>query len=232
VELLVNTAPKEEGARTVKLKPIPTAEYRRLEYDRWVKEMEDLTARLSGGKLGYLHLSAMNDENLEKYKRAVFGDMQEKQGLVLDVRFNGGGSIADEILAIMQDRVFSWRTMRGDPNRLAAPLRVWTKPTTVLINEASFSNAEAFPWGVKALKLGRVVGVPTYGAVIGTGGTTLIDGSSLRIPSTGAYTLDGINMENNGCPPDMLVEHSPKDVAENQDRQLERAVEALMRDLR
>ena len=101
-----------------------------------MKEREAITARESGGRLGYLHLNAMNDANLEKFKRAVFGDMQEKEGLVLDVRFNGGGAIADEILAILQDRVFGLRTVRGDPNRLPAPLQVWTKPTIVLINEA------------------------------------------------------------------------------------------------
>jgi tricorn protease len=155
--------------------------------------------------------------------------MQEKEGLVIDVRFNGGGAIADEILAILQDRIFGLRTVRGDPNRLPAPLQVWTKPTIVLINEASISNAEAFPWGYKTLRLGRVVGVPTYGAVIGTGGTDLIDGSLLRLPGIGAYTLDGIDLENNGCPPDIYVENTPADVLANRDRQLERAVAELLK---
>ncbi|MCS6860474.1 MAG: S41 family peptidase, partial [Abditibacteriales bacterium] len=208
---------------------ISGAEYRRLAYDRWVKEREQITEKLSNGRVGYLHLSAMNDENLERFKRAVFGDLQEKDGLVLDVRFNGGGSIADEILAILQDKVFSYRSMRGDPRQLNAPLHVWTKPTVVLINEASFSNAEVFPWGFKALKLGKVVGVPTYGGVIGTGSTTLIDGSVLRTPTTGAFTLDGVNMENNGCPPDIYVENSPEDVYQKRDRQLERAVQEVMK---
>jgi peptidylprolyl isomerase len=80
--------------------------------------------------------------------------------------------------------------------------------------------------------LGKVVGVPTYGAVIGTSGTTLIDGSTLRTPVTGAYTLDGLNMENNGCPPDVHVEHTPEDVHAKRDRQLERAVEELMKTMR
>lgn len=232
VELLANTTAEEQGARTVKLRAITQAEHSRLRYDHWVRQREQATEKLSAGRLGYLHLNAMNDENLEKFKRAVFGDMQEKDGLVLDVRFNGGGAIADEILAILQDRVFSYRTIRGDPNRLTAPLQVWTKPLIVLINEASFSNAEAFPWGVKSLRLAKIVGVPTYGAVIGTGGTNLIDGSTLRIPAVGAFTLDGINMENHGCPPDIYVENSPEDEAQGRDRQLERAVEELVKDLK
>ncbi len=228
VELQVNAEPGMYVARTVKLRAISAGEYRRLEYDRWVREREAQTEKLSGGRLGYLHLNAMNEANLEKFKRAVFSDMQEKDGLVIDVRFNGGGGIADEMLAIMQDRVFSYRTMRGDARRLTAPLLAWTKPTIVLINEASFSNAEVFPWGYKALGLGKVVGMPTYGAVIGTGGTTLIDGSSLRIPALGSYTLDGLNMENNGCPPDIAVENTPEDVHAGRDRQLEHAVSALL----
>jgi C-terminal processing protease CtpA/Prc len=228
VELKVTRGDSEKAVR---LKPIPLASYKNLEYDQWVKEREEATEKLSNGRLGYLHLSQMNDTNLEKFKRAVFGDMQAKNGLVLDVRFNGGGSIADEIFAVLQQRVFSYRTIRGDPNKLTAPLQAWVKPTIVLINEFSFSNAEVFPWGFRELGLGKVVGMPTFGAVIGTGRTTLIDGTTLRMPGAGSYTLKGINMENNGCPPDILVEHTLEDIHSGKDRQLERAVLELARDL-
>ena len=232
VELLVGRGPREEGARAVTLRPLSGVAYRALEYDRWVKERKQRTAQLSENRFVYLHLNAMNDANLERFRRVAFGEGQEKEGLVLDLRFNGGGSIADEMLAILQDRIFSYRTMRGSSARLPAPLQVFTRPVVVLINEGSFSNAEAFPWGFKALKLGKIVGVPTFGGCIGTGATTLIDGSTLRTPSTGAYTLDGINMENNGCPPDIYVENTPADVAQGHDRQLGRAVEELLKQVR
>lgn len=232
VTLKVNKEPKEEGARTVQILPISVTAHRQLEYQSWVKAREVQVEKLSAGRLGYVHLSAMDDTNLEKFKRLVFGDLQEKEGLVLDVRFNGGGSIADEILNVLQNKVSGYRTARGDEKRTSSPLLAWTKPTIVLINEASFSNAEVFPWGFKALGLGKVVGVPTAGGVIGTGGTRLIDGSTLRIPGIGAYTLDGINMENNGCPPDILVENSPLDVWQKFDRQLEYATQELMKRLR
>ena len=81
------------------------------------------------------------------------------------------------------------------------------------------------------VKLGKVVGVPTFGGVIGTGGTNLIDGSSLRMPVVGTFTLSGINQENNGCPPDIYVENTPEDVFGKKDRQLERAVEELGKSL-
>ncbi len=232
LDLLVNTEPKPEGGRTLKIRPITAAAYRALEYDRWVRVREQKTAELSKGRLGYLHLSAMDAVNLEKFRRAAFGEMQEKDGLVLDLRFNGGGSIADEILAILQDRIFSYRTLRADPTRSPAPIKVFTRPVIVLINESSFSNAEAFPWGFRDLKLGKVVGLPTYGGCIGTGATDLIDGSTLRVPAVGAWTLNGINMENNGCPPDFTVENSHEDVLAERDRQLEKAVQELGKDAR
>jgi Tol biopolymer transport system component/C-terminal processing protease CtpA/Prc len=217
--------------RTVKLRPITGAAYRQLSYVQWVKQREEMTDTLSGGRLLYVHLNSMGAENLEKFKRTALGDAASREGLVLDLRFNGGGSIADEIFAVILNRVFGWRTIRGDTERSPAPLPSFTKPIVVLANEASLSNAEVFPWGFKALKLGKVVGMPTYGGVIGTGGTTLLDGSSLRMPAVGSFTLDGRNMENNGCPPDIQVEHTPEDIVAGRDRQLERAVMELLRQI-
>ncbi len=229
VVLTVNAAPKEEGGRAVRIRPITSAAYKLLDYDRWVSEREKMTDQFSGNKLGYIHLSAMNDENLEKFKRLVYGDMQAKDGLVLDVRFNGGGRTAGEILEVLETKVFGYRTLRNDTARTTSPMHVWNKPTIVLINELSFSNAEIFPWGIKELHLGKIVGVPTNGGVIGTGATTLLDGTTLRLPSVGAFTLSGIDQEHNGCPPDFYVENSPEDIARNRDRQLETAVQELLR---
>ena len=229
VALTVNTEPKEEGARTVNIRPITLAAYKLLDYDRWVGEREKMTDQVSGNRLGYIHLSAMNDENLEKFKRLVYGDMQAKDGLVLDVRFNGGGSTADEIMEVLETKVFGYRTIRNDTDRTTSPMLTWNKPTIVLINELSYSNAEVFPWGFKELHLGKVVGVPTNGSVIGTGVTTLIDGTTLRIPSIGDYTLSGLDQEHNGCPPDIYVENTPEDVARNHDRQLETVVQELLK---
>ena len=211
------------------IRPITLAAYKLLDYDRWVGEREKMTDQVSGNRLGYIHLSAMNDENLEKFKRLVYGDMQAKDGLVLDVRFNGGGSTADEIMEVLETKVFGYRTIRNDTDRTTSPMLTWNKPTIVLINELSYSNAEVFPWGFKELHLGKVVGVPTNGSVIGTGVTTLIDGTTLRIPSIGDYTLSGLDQEHNGCPPDIYVENTPEDVARNHDRQLETAVQELLK---
>jgi len=97
----------------------------------------------------------------------------------------------------------------------------------VLQNERSASDAEMFPDGFRALGLGKVIGVPTYGAVIGTGGYELLDGSMIRTPEIGIYTASGQNMENYGVPPDVYVDNTPEDYLAGRDRQLEKAVEVL-----
>jgi tricorn protease len=97
----------------------------------------------------------------------------------------------------------------------------------VMQNERSASDAEMFPAGFKALGLGKVVGVPTMGAVIGTGSYTLLDGSAIRTPGSGVWTVEGENMENYGVPPDVLVDNTPADFVKGRDAQIEKAVEVL-----
>ena len=94
-------------------------------------------------------------------------------------------------------------------------------------NERSTSDAEVFPDGIRTLKLGKVVGVTTYGAVIGTGSYRLLDGSQIRTPSFGVYTASGISFENYGVQPDVLVDNGPADFLAGHDRQIEKAVEVL-----
>jgi tricorn protease len=97
----------------------------------------------------------------------------------------------------------------------------------VLQNERSASDAEMFPEGIRELGLGKIVGVPTMGAVIGTGSFTLMDGSVLRTPGSGVYTSSGQNMENYGVPPDFYSDNTPPDFLSHHDRQIEKAVEVL-----
>jgi tricorn protease len=102
----------------------------------------------------------------------------------------------------------------------------------VLQNERSASDAEMFPEGFRALGLGKVIGVPTYGAVIGTGEYTLLDGSTVRTPEFGVFGQKGQDLENYGVPPDVLVDNTPADFLAGHDRQVERAVEVLQEQLK
>ena len=227
VELLVNSKPTKEGARTVKVKPISRATLDDLEYNRWVEQRRRKVDSLSGGQLAYIHIKAMDQPSLQRFQREIFGDAQSKKGLVLDVRFNGGGRIHDELFSYLTRRAHVYETPR-DGERSTQPFQLWERPIVLLINEQSASDAEIFPNGFRFYNLGKIVGVPTYGGVIGTNDITLVDGTRFRIPTTGWTTVDGRNLENYGVPPDIRVEMSPEDYARDDDKQLEAAVKTLL----
>ena len=227
VELLVNNKPTKDGARTVKIKPITAAEWGSLAYDAEVAERRALVDKLSNGRLAYIHIQEMNGESLQKFEREVEGDALYKEGLILDIRGNGGGNTHDKILNILSRRVYGY-TQPRDGIRQSQPERALAKPIVLLIDQHSYSDAEIFPSGFRALKLGPIVGVPTPGYVIGTYGAKLVDGTNIRLPSWGWYTADGRNMENLGIPPDIFVENTAEDVAAGRDRQVETAVKTAL----
>src|SRR5207248_11611271 len=147
-----------------------------------------------------------------------------------DQRFNPGGSIDQELLEILGQRQYQYTRVR-DSVEVKRPLRGFYGPMVVMENERSTSEAEVFPDGFRTLKLGKVVGVTTYGAVIGTGAYPLMDGSVIRTPSTGLWNISGTNLENNGVRPDVYVDNTPEDFFRGRDAQLEKAVEVLREEL-
>ena len=153
-----------------------------------------------------------------------------KQALVIDQRFNGGGGIDQELLSILAGRKYQYTIGRDAGFEQPRPQNFYG-PMVVMQNERSASDAEMFPAGFKALGLGKVVGVPTMGAVIGTGSYTLLDGSTIRTPGSGVWTVTSQNMENYGVPPDVFVDNTPTDFAAGRDVQIEKAVEVLKADL-
>jgi tricorn protease len=232
VELLVNDKPTKEGARTVKIKPINRGQWSNLLYEDWVEKRKRMVDEWSNGRIGYIHIQAMSQSELRKFEREFYAEVVgKKEALIIDVRFNGGGRIHDELLSILKRRLYALEQYRGTPP-FTQPFQVWQKPTVVLINEFSASDAEIFPKAFRDLGLGKLVGVPTYGGVIGTYNVTLIDGTTFfRVPVTGWRTLDGVNLENYGVKPDILVEHSPEDNANENDLQLKAAVDLLLKEL-
>ncbi|RPJ44122.1 MAG: hypothetical protein EHM19_07260, partial [Candidatus Latescibacterota bacterium] len=146
---------------------------------------------------------------------------------------NGGGWISVHILSILGGETYLMRGFRDDVRTSETKLRSYgyDKPTALLIHNHSYSNAEIFAEGWRRLGLGPIVGVPTGGAVIGTDERTLLDGSTLRKPSWGAYTLDGENLENNGRKPDHHVVNDYNAWADGRDPQLDKAVDLLIEKL-
>ncbi len=204
-----------------------------LMYERWVAHNAARVAELSGGKLGYIHIPNMEEEGLDRFVRALFSDNYDKEGIVLDVRYNGGGYTHDQVLNYLGSREHTiFRNRDGGQGMVLRSWdRKWSKPLTLLINNRSYSDAEIFPNAFKTLGLGKLVGEPTGGMVIGTAAVRLIDGSYFRIPRIGVYTTAGVNMDKEGVKPDVLVEALPDELAKGQDAQLERAVGVLKVDV-
>ena len=223
----VADSPAAKRPREVKIRPVGGWTQQRLVYDGRVRENREAVDALSGGRAGYVHIPGMGLSNLIKFEEDLFAQGEGRDGLVIDIRGNGGGSVHDEILRYLDRRVYGYETTRTRPPSYN-PLELWTKPLVLLIDESCYSDAEIFPMGWKALRLGPVVGTPTYGAVIGTNDLELIDGTGFRVPGSGWYDATGRNLENWGIEPDVRVDAVPEGVANGRDVQLEKAVEVLL----
>ena len=177
----------------------------------------------------------MNQPSLDEFERDLYAAAEGKDGLIIDVRNNGGGWTADRLLASIMSPVHAYTVPRGAEGdyRLGYPrdrlfIQRYTLPITMLANEKSFSNAEIVAHAFKTLKRGTLVGETTNGGVISTGGTRLLDGTTVRMPFRGWYLPDGRDMENNGAVPDIRVPQTPEDESRGDDAQLRRAAEELL----
>ncbi len=231
VEVTFNNKPATDGAWKTRIETINGGAYSNLRYDRWVKERRQKVDELSNGRVGYLHIRAMDQPSLRKFEKEI-REFRNKEALIIDQRWNGGGNIEQELLAILVQREYQIWQPRG-VEASGRPFAGYFGPKVVLQNWRSASNAEMFPAGFKALGLGKTVGTPTMGAVIGTGSYSLIDGSTVRTPGVGVYLSDAkrTNMENYGVQPDIRIDNSPEDNLAGRDRQLETAVDELMKQI-
>jgi len=221
--------------REIVVRPIPFNQLMTLEYDRWVNEKRQWVHEQSQGRVAYLHIQGMGWGNLEQFQTELYSEAHGKDGLLIDVRFNGGGWINDYLLTMLSVRPHAYTVPRGGERaypQSRLPYYYWSKPFSVLCNQYSFSNAEIFSHAVKVLRLAKVIGEATPGAVISTGETKLLDGSSFRIPGRGWFNLEtGLNQENNGAVPDFIVGVQPGDEVKKIDRQLQKAVEVILREI-
>ena len=222
---LLNDKPAKDGAWEVTITPVAGGAVTDLAYRRWVDDRREMVTKLSNGDIGYLHIRAMDAPSLRQFQLDLAAN-RTKKALVIDQRFNGGGGIDQELLGILAGRQYQYTVGRDQGYQQPRPQNFYG-PMVVMQNERSASDAEMFPAGFKALGLGKVIGVPTMGAVIGTGSYTLLDGSTIRTPGSGVWTVTGENMENYGVPPDVHVDNTPTDFAAGRDAQIEKAVEVL-----
>ncbi|PQJ69463.1 S41 family peptidase [Polaribacter butkevichii] len=241
-EILLDLADKRE----VVVRTESTRTISNLRYEEWINSRKKLVDEYSNGQLGYIHIQGMNLPSFERFERELKASGYGKKGIVIDVRNNGGGWTTDRLMAVLTVQQHSYTVPRGATDNLQrdnkkfagnypfnerALLAVNTKPLVALTNESSYSNAEIFAHAFKSFKLGKVVGQPTFGAVISTGSQRLQDGS-IRMPYRAWYVKEsGMNMENGPAVPDVLVQNKPGWKARGEDDQLKKAVEVLLQDL-
>jgi len=208
--------------------PISLRQENQLLYERWVESRRAEVDRLSGGRLGYVHIRAMNNESFRETYAEMLGRNIGKEAVVVDTRFNGGGNLHDQLVTFLSgERYMDWeprgRSMGGEP------IGKWQKPTIVVMSESNYSDAHIFPWAYKDLGVGELVGMPVPGTGTAVWWETLQTGDLIfGIPQWGVKDRRGEFLENHQLEPDYKVENDPESVAQGRDKQLEKAVEVLL----
>lgn len=226
---------KDGKVRNVLISPISFGQARSLLYDHWIKQNQAAVSKASKDRFGYMHIQGMNMTSFYRFERELYSIANGKDGIVIDVRENGGGSTTDHLLTILTQPVHAITVPRGGGRGYPHDRKVyasWHKPIVVLCNQNSFSNAEIFSHAIKQLKRGRVVGVQTAGGVISTGGTSILDMGFLRKPFRGWYLLNGQDMELNGALPHFVIWPHPGDLPQGKDDQLTKAIKVLDEDVK
>jgi tricorn protease len=231
VVLTVNTQPTMDGARQVAIKPVTDNAGDDLEYEEWVEHRRKLAHSLSNGRVAYLHIRGMNLPSELRFKEELVSEATNRDAMLVDVRYNGGGNVAHRLLDILRKKPYVTFRPRSLGKLVLSDWftdYLWGKPAALLINQDSASNSEMMAEGFRALGIGPTIGIPTTGAVISTGTWTFMDGGTMRTPSAGVYTASGEDMEVRGRQPDVMVPYDPIAVKEGRDPQLERAVQVIL----
>lgn len=221
--------PKDGKRWEETVKPIAPGEQQGLLYDRWVKSRRAEVERLSGGRLGYAHIRGMNDGAYREIFEEVFGRAVDKDGIVLDTRWNGGGNLVEPLTVFLTGQVYARSVPRGRQIGVE-PGNRWTKPSIVVMNEGNYSDAHCFPTAYKVLGIGETVGMQVPGTCTSVWWERLQDKSlTFGIPQVGYIDPAGNMAENNHLNADHEVDNDPALEVTGRDQQLEKAVEVLMK---
>jgi len=231
---VVTVAGADGKTRDVVVQPINWADERNLVYRDWVDRNRDYVLKISGGRLGYVHMYDMSSDSLQKLYVDLDAENRSHDGVVIDLRDNHGGFVNAYALDVFSRKPYLTMTARDLPPaaaRSALGQRSLEKPTILVINRHSLSDAEDFTEGYRTMKLGEVVGEPTAGWIIYTGGTSLVDGTVLRMPIIRITDSRGQDMEMNPRPVDKFVKRDPGETIQKKDSQLDVAVAELLKQL-
>lgn len=223
--------PADQTRKQYTVKPISLGAENQLLYKRWVKKNQEEVEKLSGGKLGYVHIPGMSDGPYRNVYEDMMGKYFEKEGIVVDTRFNGGGDlVADLAMFFTGEPFLTYAT--ADKVVGGEPTARWTKPTLAMFNEANYSDGHCFACGYTDLKIGKTVGMPTPGTCSFAGWEGLPDGTRWGAVPISAKNKAGEWLENNETRPQFEVKNMPGKIDQGIDQQLEKAVEELLKDIK
>ena len=215
----------------VKIHTLSYGALKNLLYTEWESINRARVDKLGNGRIGYTHMRAMSAGDLENFLVDMHTRMVGKEALILDLRYNNGGNVHKEVLDFLTHKAhFNW-AFRDNRTNAHPNVTLGDIPVVALVNERSLSDAEVTSNGIKTLGLATIVGTETYRWIIFTSGATLIDGTSLRLPAWGCYSLDGKDLEVTGVKPDIYVKNTAKDRNDGKDPQLVRGIEEILRQL-
>lgn len=227
---LYNPTTKERWEEFVK--PISAGAQNGLLYKRWVKQRKELVDKLSGGKIGYVHIQGMNSESFREIYADIFGRYRNKEAIILDTRYNGGGWLHEDLAIMLSGKKFAEFVPRGQYIG-QDPFAQWTKPSAVVMSESNYSNAHGFPWVYKELGIGKLVGMPVPGTMTAVWWETQQDPSLVfGIPQVGMKDNQGRFLENLQLEPDIKVTNDPESALKGRDLQIEAAVESLLKEIK
>ncbi|MDQ1558744.1 MAG: tricorn protease, partial [Pyrinomonadaceae bacterium] len=234
VSLTMASGADGANRRELAVRPVNAGTEKALLYRKWVEDNRAYVARVSNGRLGYVHMFDMGSSSLSQLYVDLDAENHAREGVVVDVRNNNGGFVnvyAIDVLARRGYLTMTPRNQTGAPARTVLGQRSLESPTILVTNQHSLSDAEDFTEGYRTLKLGKVVGEPTSGWIIYTWNQTLIDGSSVRLPRMKVQAADGTNMELNPRPVDVLITRPIGETYTDHDSQLDAAVRELLKQL-
>ena len=226
---LYNPQTKERWEEVVV--PVSNGVMSDLLYARWVKQRAADVDKWSNGRLGYVHIESMGDDSFRSVYSDILGKYNNRESIVIDTRFNGGGRLHEDIEILFSGKKYFTQVVRGR-EACDMPSRRWNKPSIMVQCEANYSNAHGTPWVYSHQKIGKLVGMPVPGTMTSVSWETLQDPTLVfGIPVIGYRLPDGSYLENSQLEPDIKVANSPETVVKGEDTQLKAAVDELLKEI-
>lgn len=213
------------------IKPISSGVLQNMLMERWLRHRAEEVEKLSGGRLGYVHIASMSDASFRKMYADALGKYYQKEGIVIDIRYNGGGRLHEDIETFFTGTKYLQQVIRGK-DYCEMPSRRWNKPSIMLMCEADYSNAHGTPWVYRTMKIGTLIGMPVPGTMTSVNWVKLQDPAlHFGIPVVGYRTAEGIYLENFDLEPDIKAPLDLDRAIKGEDSQIEAAVKALLKEI-